>query len=91
MRRDVELVVSYDGRLADDASLRLGARGRDAVALLETGLYSAQPPGRRRIVRTLVLTRSPEAIPVLRHLARRDPDPGVRDEAASALTTLSRP
>jgi HEAT repeat protein len=85
MQRDVERLVGSDGRISRDASERLAAAGRRAVALLETGLYDAEPEARRRIVKTLAATRSPEAIPILEHLARHDPDPSVRDAARAAL------
>jgi hypothetical protein len=86
--RDVELVATSDGRPGRDASERLARAGRRAVAILETGLYGAEPAGRRRIVRTLVATGSAEARPILEHLSRHDSDETVREAARTGLTSL---
>lgn len=85
---DVQLLVREDGPVAAAAEDRLVERGRRVIALVETGLYAAEAPARRRIVRTLARIGSPEAAPILQHLARRDPDPEVREAAQAALTKL---
>lgn len=84
MLRDVETVATTDGRPARAAGDRLAAAGRRAIPLIETGLYTAEPDGRRRLVRVLERSGSDEALPILRHLAKHDPDPDVRDLAAKA-------
>ena len=88
---DVEILCKDDGALGDAAGRRLVRRGRAAIALLETGLYAAGAPARRRIVRVLGAIGSREAAPVLLHLARRDPDPDVRQAAERALGGLTHP
>ena len=90
---DVRIVAEDDGPLADAASRRLVAAGTQSIAPLETGLYyfATEAKGRRRIVKTLAAIRDPEAAPLLRHLARRDPDPDVREAAETALRALTPP
>jgi HEAT repeat protein len=91
MLRDVELVAGEEGRLSRDAADRLAQAGGRAVALVETGLYAIDPAGRRRLVKVLARTGSPEARPVLEHLAARDPDPEVRAQASAGLRELGAP
>jgi HEAT repeat protein len=70
------------------------ASGHEAVLYLETGLYDAEPRARRRVVKTLRRIGDPAALPILDHLARRDPDEAVRNAAADAHAALegaSRP
>ena len=87
-RRDVKLLVEDEGPLADAARARLVARGADAIAVLETGLYAANPPARLRIVRTLADIRSREAGPILAHLVAHDPDGAVRTASQQAISGL---
>ena len=89
--RDVELLLGDSKPAADAAHERLVAYGRPAIVMLESGLYQAEPPGRRRIVRALVAIGNPEAIPILRHLAEHDADEAVRAEAKRGLTALGAP
>jgi HEAT repeat protein len=89
MLRDVDLVAHGEGRPAKDAGDRLAAAGRSAVAMIETGLYAAEPEGRARLVRVLVRTGSDEALPILEHLAKHDPDPTVRELAARGTESHS--
>jgi HEAT repeat protein len=88
MRKDVQLIVEDDGAVAEAARARLVARGREAVLVLETGLYAANAPARRRIVRALAEIGSAEAAPILAHLAAHDPDPDVRQAAENASQSL---
>ncbi len=88
VRGDVKLLVEDDGALADAARQRLVGRGRDAIALLETGLYAANPPARLRIVRALAEIGSSEARPILVHLEAHDPNPEVRQAAKRAISSL---
>jgi HEAT repeat protein len=89
MLREVEVLVVAEGPVAEAAAERLVRRGAEAIAVLETGLYTAEPPARRRIIRTLERIGAPEAAPVLRHLAERDPDPDVREAAGRAFASLT--
>jgi HEAT repeat protein len=91
MARDVEVLVLGAGAAADAAEARLRRRGRDAIVFLEVGLYEAQPAQRRRIIRTFVAMAEPEAVPILRHLAERDPDSAVRQAAEDGLKKLAAP
>lgn len=88
---EVSLLVVDDGPVGEAAARRLARRGRSAIAVLETGLYGANPAARRRIVRVLRDIGDPEAAPILRHLSRRDPDPDVRAAASTALADLATP
>ena len=91
MARDVEILLADSEAAADGAQKRLVARGRPAILLLESGLYQAEPLGRRRIVRTLERIGNPEAAPILKHLAEHDPDDGVRAAANRSLSALPSP
>jgi HEAT repeat protein len=88
-RKDVKTLVDDDGPLAEAARARLVARGPGAIAVVETGLYSANPPARLRLVRTLAEIRSREAEPILAHLVAHDPNPDVREAAERAISSLS--
>lgn len=89
--RWVERMAGEPGPTADAAEDALVARGRDAILFLETGLYDAEPRARRRIVRALVKIGDREAAPILAHLARRDPDPDVRGDAARGIVLFETP
>ena len=91
LARLVELVVGEPGPTADAAEAELVAAGAGAILYLETGLYDAEPSGRRRIVRALGRIEHREVIPILDHLARHDPDEDVRADAGAALGALSSP
>jgi HEAT repeat protein len=87
--REVEVLTGEPGGAADAAERRLLARGGAAIAYLETGLYSAEPAARRRVIRVLVKIGDRAAAPILAHLARRDPDSDVRAAAAAGLAKLA--
>jgi hypothetical protein len=82
---DVQLLVKDDGPIGRAAAERLKARGREAIPVIETGLYQAEPPARLRIVRLLRDIGTVETRPILTHLAKHDPDPQVRDAAGAGL------
>ncbi|MCP4445589.1 MAG: HEAT repeat domain-containing protein [Myxococcales bacterium] len=83
--REVEILIGEPGPAVKEAERRLLERGRSAIAILETGLYHADPIGRIRIVRTLAKLEMEEAMPVIQHIAERDDDPLVRETAEAAL------
>ncbi len=91
MARDLRVMLGDSDQAADAAEERLVSRGRAAIVILESGLYQAEPAGRRRIVRALVRIGNPEAVPILEHLAARDPDERVRKDAKDAIPGLSSP
>jgi HEAT repeat protein len=88
LERAVQALVGEPGPRADDAERLLVAVGADAVLYLETGLYDAEPRARRRIIRTLAKIGLPTVLPILRHLAARDPDADVRSDASAALAKV---
>jgi HEAT repeat protein len=94
-RKDVKLLVDDDGALAEAARGRLVERGVAAVAVLETGLYAANPPARLRVVRTLAQiqerTGTHEAAPIFAHLVAHDPDLDVREAARKAMEAAISP
>jgi len=90
VHREVEILIGEPGPAAKEAERRLLARGASAIAILETGLYQADPMGRIRIVKTLAKLHLDEAVPVLRHIAERDEDPLVRETAASAVAEMHK-
>jgi hypothetical protein len=87
----VDLVVREPGPTGDGAARALIEHGSGAIQYLETGLYDAEPAARRRIVKVLVGIEDPVAIPILEHLAGRDPDPDVRWEAERGLAAFGAP
>jgi len=91
LARLVELVIAEPGPTADAAEQALVAAGPTAILYLETGLYDAEAAGRRRLVAVLTRIGDPAARPILAHLARRDPDPDVRGEAAAGARSLPGP
>ena len=90
LQHDLELLVKDDGPIGQAAAARLVRRGRESIAVLETGLYGAEPPARLRIIRALREIGSREARPVLDHLAEHDADPDVREAARNAALALTR-
>jgi hypothetical protein len=90
LRTDVGLVVQEEGSLATAAHARLVARGADAIPLVETGFYAANPAARIRLLKILAAIDSPEAQPVLVHMAKRDPDATVREVAQGAISAHSK-
>jgi hypothetical protein len=88
-RKYVKTIVDDDGPLAEAARDRLVARGASAIPVSETGLYSANPPARLRLVRTLDEIHSHEALPIFEHLVAHDPNPDVKDAARRAISSLS--
>lgn len=85
----VDALIAESGSLSDEAGSALAARGRESIVILETGLYRAQPGGRRRIVQTLVEIGHPDVIPILSHVAEHDADEDVRASARRGLDKLT--
>ncbi len=90
VNREVEVLIGEPGPAVKEAERRLLSRGKRSIAILETGLYQAEPLGRVRIVKVLAKLDVPEVLPVLEHLAKRDDDALVRETAAEALAKLAR-
>ena len=88
LARLVELAIDEPGPTADAAEEALVAAGPAAILYLETGLYGAEPDGRRRVARILARIGDREGQPILVHLARHDPDADVRAEAAAGARAL---
>jgi HEAT repeat protein len=88
LARLVELAIDEPGPTADAAEEALVAAGPAAILYLETGLYGAEPDGRRRVARILARIGDREGQPILIHLARHDPDADVRAEAAAGAGAL---
>jgi len=85
----VDALIAEPGVLADEAGRALVSRGRDAIVILETGLYRAEPDARRRIIRVLVDIGDRAALPILEHLAAFDADDEVREAARRGLERLN--
>lgn len=88
IEREVEALIGEPGAAADAAESALVERGHGAILFLETGLWRADPRGRRRIVRVLESIGDPAALPIVAILARRDADPEVRARAERARRKL---
>ena len=88
--REVEVLIGEAGPAVKEAKRRLLARGRSAIAILETGLYQADPIGRIRIVGVLYALGEVDAVSVLEHIAKRDDDELVRERASEALAKLAK-
>lgn len=83
--RELEILIGEPGPAVKEAERRLLARGSSAIAILETGLYQADPIGRVRIAKLLAAIGDPEVIPILQHMASRDEDALVREQANLVL------
>lgn len=90
IHREVEILVGEPGPGVKEAKRRLIARGRSAIAILETGLYHADEIGRIRIVSVLQELGGADSIAVLKHIAARDEDELVREQASLALEKIAR-
>lgn len=88
LARDVEILVGPSSERAKSAQVRLVSHGVHAVPLVEVGLYQADGVGRRRIVATLAGIGDPVVLPILDHVAARDPDELVRSAAAAAAAKV---
>lgn len=88
INREVEILVGEPGPGVKEAKRRLVKRGRSAIAILETGLYHADSIGRLRIVSVLQELGDEDAAAVLRHIAKRDEDEMVREQASQALVKI---
>ena len=91
LAREIEVLVGEPSRAADEAEDLIVARGRSAIAVLETAVYNAGEVGRRRVVKTLVRIGDPEVIPILKHLAQADVAESVREAASQGLEKLAQP
>lgn len=87
--REVEILIGEAGPAVKEAKRRLLARGHSAIAILETGLYQADPIGRIRIVGVLSELGDADALAVLQHIAKRDDDELVRERASETLAKLT--
>ncbi len=90
IHREVDILVGEPGPGVKEARRRLVARGPSVIAILETGLYHADPIGRVRIVSVLEELGGPGALAVLKHVAKRDDDELVRERVSQALANLER-
>ena len=89
VHKEVEVLIENEGPASKEAARRLKARGKRAIAILETGLYTAEPIGRIRIAKVLADLAHPEGVPILEHMISRDTDPLVRERAAEELSRLN--
>mgnify|MGYP001544961955 CR=1 FL=1 len=88
INREVEVLIGEASPAVKEAKRRLVERGPSAIAILETGLYQADPIGRIRIIGVLEELHHVEAVAVLEHMAKRDDEELVREQASEALGRL---
>src|SRR6476659_1250138 len=74
----VPLIATQEGPVAEEATRKLVAEGRPALVVLEAALHTAEPAGRRRLVRAIDRLGDEDGCALLAHLARYDEDPAVR-------------
>jgi HEAT repeat protein len=91
LQNEIDVLVGEPGRAADEAEDLIVARGKSAIAVLETAIYNSGESSRRRVVQTLVRIGDPEVVPILRHLARADAAQSVREAAMAGLESLGHP
>jgi hypothetical protein len=89
MRTLVTVIATEQGQAANEATDRLIAYGRRSLVVLEAAIHTADPAGRKRLVRAMRRLGDRDAVPLLSHIARYDEDEGVRKEASDALAALS--
>ena len=83
----VTVVASQAGQPAEDATAQLVQHGRRALVVIEAAMHTADPAGRRRLVRAIRRLGDEDGAPLLGHLARYDAEPSVREEAHATLAS----
>lgn len=85
IRADVQLLAMQGAEPQTATVERVARFGHRALASIEQGLHTADPPGRKNLILALRKIGDADAVPLLGHLARYDADPEVRREAAWTL------
>lgn len=85
LRTLVTVVATQEGQPAEQATAQLVAEGRRSLVVVEAALHTADPAGRRRLLRVIDRLHDPDGCPLLRHFGRFDEDEATR----SLATTLA--
>jgi hypothetical protein len=89
-RLAVKRLVAAPERLVEAETRRVVAYGTYALPDIEQELHVAPAKGRLRLLEALRRIGSPESLPLLEFLGRRDTDDAVRERAAQIAAMLRR-
>jgi hypothetical protein len=85
LRTLVTVVATQEGQPSEDATTQLVAEGRRALVVIEAALHTADPAGRRRLVRAIDKLHDDDGCALLQHVARFDEDAATRGAADQVL------
>ncbi len=85
VKPSVELFLTTQGEVQEQALRTIAASGRAALPPLEAALHRNEPKERRAALLALRRLGLAEAVPLLGHVAQFDADASVRDDARAVL------
>jgi hypothetical protein len=91
LRTLVTVVATQEGQPAAEATRQLVAEGRKALVVIEAALHTAEPAGRRRLVRAIGMLHDEDGCALLQHVAQFDEDEATQKTANDALRSWGRP
>ena len=85
IRANVTLLCNHEGALATAAADHLARFGRRAIPTIEAAMHTATATGKKNLILALRKIGDAEAVPLLGHIARFEPNADVRREAEWTL------
>jgi hypothetical protein len=85
IRANVTLLCNHEGALATAAADHLARYGRRAIPTIEAAMHTATATGKKNLILALRKIGDDEAVPLLGHIARFEPNADVRREAEWTL------
>jgi hypothetical protein len=85
IRANVTLLCNHEGALATAAADHLARYGRRAIPTIEAAMHTATATGKKNLILALRKLGDDEAVPLLGHIARFEPNADVRREAEWTL------
>jgi hypothetical protein len=85
IRANVTLLCNHEGALATAAADHLARYGRRAIPTVEAAMHTASATGKKNLILALRKIGDDEAVPLLSHIARFEPNADVRREAEWTL------
>jgi hypothetical protein len=85
IRANVTLLCNHEGALATAAADHLARYGRRAIPTIEAAMHTATATGKKNLILALRKIGDDDAVPLLGHIARFEPNADVRREAEWTL------
>jgi hypothetical protein len=85
IRANVTLLCNHEGALATAAADHLTRYGRRAIPTIEAAMHTATATGKKNLILALRKIGDDDAVPLLGHIARFEPNADVRREAEWTL------